>query len=434
MTDPASRGYVTEEYFFEGEAVRFEPTPGSELGDDGRWSLRVAGSAPFRSRLVVVRPSDPERFTGTVVVNWLNVSAGIELGSADGDEHLSGCAWVGVSAQKVGIDGFGGSSEYAAEAERLPVGPLKRWEPERYGSLVHPGDEYSFDIFTQAVRVVSGRGGPVDGPDPLAGLQVERVLATGASQSAIRLQSYLNGVQPLEGLVDGFLLTVPFGAGTTFEPSSPELPMGSVIPTRVRDDSQVPVMLLNSETETTSIQPVRQHDTDRFVHWEVAGAPHAYMPGFPPAPVGEGRVPNTLSYAPISEAALRHMLRWLRGGQAPPSQPRIEFAGQPAQIARDRFGNALGGIRLPEMAAPIAEYCGLGDGPGPFGWLFGWARLFSEEELASLYPSRQAYEDAYVRAVEECVAAGVVREQDGPSLKSQAAGVAATLPLPEHAH
>ncbi len=50
-------------------------------------------------------------FNGTVVVEWLNVSGGGD-GSPDWfflHRHLmrEGVAWVGVSAQKAGIDGGG---------------------------------------------------------------------------------------------------------------------------------------------------------------------------------------------------------------------------------------------------------------------------------------------------------------------------------------
>ena len=34
-----------------------------------------------------------------------------------------------------------------------------QWDPERFGSLEQPGDAYSYDIFTQAARVI----GPLRG-------------------------------------------------------------------------------------------------------------------------------------------------------------------------------------------------------------------------------------------------------------------------------
>src|SRR5580704_17817638 len=70
--DVASRGYVTEEFFASGTASVFEPS--APFGPDGRWSVTPGSTAPYRTRFVVRRPSDPARFNGTVLVEWFNVS------------------------------------------------------------------------------------------------------------------------------------------------------------------------------------------------------------------------------------------------------------------------------------------------------------------------------------------------------------------------
>jgi hypothetical protein len=118
-------GYLVQEWFLAGTANCWRAA--GELGDDGRWAVDAAGSAPFETRLLVCRPTDPLRFNGTVVVEWLNVSGG-----GDGSpgwfflhRHLmrEGAAWVGVSAQKAGIDG-GGLFDSGQH--------LKNVAPERY--------------------------------------------------------------------------------------------------------------------------------------------------------------------------------------------------------------------------------------------------------------------------------------------------------------
>ena len=64
--------------------------------------------AQYTTRAVVMRPIDPHRFNGTVVVEWLNVSGGADAGPdwilAHNELIREGFAWVGVSAQKVGVD------------------------------------------------------------------------------------------------------------------------------------------------------------------------------------------------------------------------------------------------------------------------------------------------------------------------------------------
>jgi hypothetical protein len=99
-------GYIEEEYFVEGSAPRYRTV--GELGQDGHWSVEPAGVAPFRTRALVRRPADPNRFNGTVVVEWNNVSMGCEI-FEQGDSAAifdEGFAYVGVSAQRVGVHGL----------------------------------------------------------------------------------------------------------------------------------------------------------------------------------------------------------------------------------------------------------------------------------------------------------------------------------------
>ena len=81
--DLAAHGYVEEEWFLRGEATTYGPAPGTAfdtgLGSDGQWSTAPTGSAAFATRLLVRRPVDTAGFDGTVVLEWLNVSGGIDL-------------------------------------------------------------------------------------------------------------------------------------------------------------------------------------------------------------------------------------------------------------------------------------------------------------------------------------------------------------------
>src|SRR5215467_12003783 len=165
-------GYTLEEFFLEGTATSFGPA--GPAGPDGRWQVTPSGRAPFATRLVVCRPSDPGAFTGTVVLEWLNVSAGFDAPAHWMLTHRqvlrAGWAWVGVSAQRAGVEG-GSIFEEAGEDpdpgwRRVMVLPAhKQSDPVRYGGLQHPGDAFCFDIFSQAARAV--RGGGVLGPLPV---------------------------------------------------------------------------------------------------------------------------------------------------------------------------------------------------------------------------------------------------------------------------
>src|SRR5262245_20756051 len=267
-------GYDDEEYILDGEATRYGLAPGTELTLDGRWTVESRGTSPYRTRFLVMRPRDPAAFNGTVVLSWNNVSAGFDSVTGVDSVQLveDGFVFVGATVQRVGVHGF----------PEQPAG-LAAWDPERYGSLSIPSDDCSYDIFTQAARAI-GRDRPRTGVDPMGGLDVRHVLAQGSSQSAGRLATYLNAVQPLEHAVDGFLLGVYFGSGTPLEVGDAVLGPATAGPrlrfegsNLLRDDPGVPVMVLNSEMESTPCYAVRQPDTDLFRLWETAGTSHFYF-------------------------------------------------------------------------------------------------------------------------------------------------------------
>ena len=100
-------GYVEHEYVAKGTASSYTAT--MPLPGDGRWTFEPDGTAPYRTRILVRYPADPARFSGTVVVEWLNVSGGVDANPdyASLEEELTrqGDAWVGVSAQLIGVEG-----------------------------------------------------------------------------------------------------------------------------------------------------------------------------------------------------------------------------------------------------------------------------------------------------------------------------------------
>ncbi|NLV54485.1 MAG: hypothetical protein GXY13_02605, partial [Acidimicrobiales bacterium] len=210
--DLAAAGWVEEEFTVEGTAVDYETADGEAPPTDGHWDLVPGDEADYRTRIVVRRPGDAADFDGTVVVEWLNVSAGADS-SPDYtylvDELVrGGYAWVGVSVQSIGVEG-GDVAVMTPVSEFAGAGQgLKAIDAERYGDLTHPGDAFSYDIFTQVARALRTPGDV----DALGGLEVERLLGVGESQSAFTLTSYIDGVQPLTGAFDGFLVHSRGGA------------------------------------------------------------------------------------------------------------------------------------------------------------------------------------------------------------------------------
>src|SRR5262245_10789588 len=75
--DLAQAGYSSSEYFISGTATAYLPV--DPLTADGRWTVAPAASAPYKTRILVYRPSRSGKFNGTVIVEWLNVTAGIDI-------------------------------------------------------------------------------------------------------------------------------------------------------------------------------------------------------------------------------------------------------------------------------------------------------------------------------------------------------------------
>jgi len=407
FADLAGSGYIEEEYFVAGAATVYGAR--GPLGSDGLWSAVPAGSQPYKTRLLVRRPKDSERFNGTVVLEWLNVSGGFDIdaewGYAYPELMRDGFVWVGVSAQRAGVMGPPLRAGFSQ--------PLTVWDPARYGSLSIATDDISYDIFTQAARLVGPNrpqgGSAASGPDPLHGLKVARILGVGVSQSANRLVIYADAVQPVAGLLDGILIGSRIGARGGSAPLAADLPLPD--PVKIRNDLEVPVLVTETESDAPSHFPARTPDSDRYRLWEMAGTTHqnAWADTYFGAEIkrdlgasglgGCDRPVNDLPTQHVADAAIRALDLWVREGKAPASAPPIAISGSPPAIERDGAGNALGGLRLPELAVPVARYGGVGT-PDQCR-LDGFAVRFDRETLEKLYPSHAAY----VAKIKDAVAA-----------------------------
>lgn len=432
--DLAALGYTNEEFFLEGTARAYAP---------------AGAEAPYRTRVVVRRPVDAARFNGGVVVEWFNVSGGLDAAPdwSFVHRHLmrEGFAWVGVSAQRAGIEGGG----LAAVSF-----PLKTIDAKRYASLEHPGDAFAFDVFSQAGRAV--RDGRL-----LGGLAPRRVLAIGESQSAVFLVTYVNQVDADARVFDGFLLHGRGGAGATLEGSmGVERPLAEVAELvssglgsalsgseRIRSDVRVPVLTLQSETDVVGLGSAgaRQPDSDRLRLWEIAGSAHAdtYLlvasalddGGLPPEALAKLLAPTTELFgmqvdAPINagpqqhyvlQAALAHLDRWAGGGAPPPEAPRLELGTGGSPLALDPLGIAKGGIRSPWVDAPTAVLSGFGQSGAEFAFLFGTTRPFDAATLARLYPGgSKEFLARFEKATDDALAGGFLLEADAPEIRGLA--------------
>lgn len=428
--DLDANGFVEHEFAVEGDAVRYlADDPTTDLPATGEFTLSEGDSAPYRTRVAVRRPADPADFNGTVVFEWMNVSGGIDANPDYvylADEIVrGGYAWVGVSAQHIGVEG--GPVAVAIEGTDALAGQgLKVLDPERYGDLSHPGDAYAYDIYTQISRLV--RTGGTDGI--LGDLDPEVVIAAGESQSAFALTTYANGVQPLTQEFDAFFIHSRGGSALPLGEPDAGVGIADAIantPTVIRSDLGVPAFMVQTESDTIGLLnylAARQDDTDSIRLWEVAGGAHAdkRLVG----PLAEGLCSVEINDGPthyVLRAALRHLDAWARGGDAPPTADLFEIdesSGTPTYV-RDDDGIVVGGVRTPAVDVPVRVFSGEVPADSTIACLLmGSSVDIPAERLAELYPDADSYLADYQAAVDAAIEAGFVLEEDRDALEAEA--------------
>ena len=414
--------YVQQEFEASGTATAYVPV--GEQGADGRWTARPDRQAPYRTRIVVRRPADPADASGGLAGEWLNVSGGLD---ADPDWQMlheditrNGDTWVGVSAQLLGVEG-GPVPVSTPESVAAGAGKgLKALDPERYGSLSHPGDDFAYDIYTQVARALAAGGEPLGGERPAL------VLGVGESQSAFAMVTYINAVQPLTDAFDGFFVHSRAKPGLPIDVGGPAADIAGAIfgpGTRLRDDLDAPVMVLQSETDVTGLfgsAEVRQDDSDTYRLWEIAGTAHAdtRLVGDRSAALDCGLI-NAGPMHLVAKAAYRALVEWASEGTPPPKAPRLELdpaAAEPT-IARDADGNARGGIRTPLVDVPVDVLSGA-QGPSSevVCMLSGQTTPLPADALAARYDGADDYLDRYQAAADAAIEAGFVLDADREAL------------------
>jgi hypothetical protein len=410
--DLAAAGYTAREFYAEGKANRYAGV--------GAGSLQTAtvldGAWPYRTRVMVRTPS-PKKFNGTLVVEWTNVTVGadFEFASAEASKYLlrEGYAVAVVSAQRVGVE------------------RLKTWSPTRYaglsvdvnacgaagttgsvGTSLCTDDPLSFDIFTQISQALKRNAGGSSAPMP--GLVVQDVIAIGQSQSARRLQSYYNGVQPLFGVINGFAYWD--------------------LSNQLRSDLKVPAISGQSEALSLIVGPWTTSEFTR--RWDVAGSTHAslYASQYIDAMVARDQSivgPNgpisftqwieptcttlppftTVDVGLVFSNAIDSVRRWIRTGV--PAAPSISFERDASgALVRDADGRVEGGIRLAQFTAPTADQKAAPNGTQFPCSISGWHRDYTPSELKSLYGNHGNYVSQVTRAMVKAAADGYILPVD----------------------
>jgi Alpha/beta hydrolase domain len=415
--------YVEKEFVLSGMARTFKGT--GTLKTDGKWTATVdTSSNPYKTAMIVRRPASAAQFNGIVLVEWLNVSSGYPLDVDWGMNHeeilRKGYAYVGIVNQKVGITGVQKLPQYG----------------DRYAAHSISDDDLSYDILSQTGQAVKDQFATI-----LGGLRPVKVLASGHSQSAMRLTTYANAIQPLDNVFDGIMIHGRANGGTSIGTNGSNVPLGY---TSIRADSKVPVFQIQSQMDVSlNSGTSKATDSAKVRYWEVAGAAHAdqYLldniysvsereVGFDQPACSKPH--NAMPFYMAQNAVLRHLSNWAKNGTLPPTSPRMK-RNWLGSLVKDANDNVVGGLRLPEIEAPIATYGNANFTTGSLAFLDlfacvagGYTEYFDKAKLKTLYPTHADYVAKFKKAADAALAAGHILPED--HVKAMQRAQAAPIP------
>jgi hypothetical protein len=428
--DLKKAGYVEEEFIVSGVANVYD------WAADGSLTVKTP-NAPYATRILVRRPSDPARFSGHAIVELLNPARRFDWAMMSGYSRDSfmerGDAWVGVTMP--------GS-----------VKSLQKFNPARYSAVAFANPNPT------ETCAAGGRGGDnaATTSDQEEGLRWDMLSQVGAalksstglnaryiymtSQGA-DVQTYAAAIQTHTSLAngkpvyDGFLIKTPGGV-SRIRRCAPAIPKGDA--RQAIHNIGVPVIEVVAQGEISEDyrRPDSDEANDRFRIYEVAGAAHidkwAYreLPTFPDqlaaiGTPGQGTAawpfnvkcdPEiTLQEHPllkyIFDGAFVNLEQWASKGIAPPKAERITL----------KDGVATGGVRNPYVDVPAATYTTNSPGPGTCREL-GSTTPFDSARLDALYGNHRGYEEKVAQSVDRMVKDRWITESDAKKIKAEAAG------------
>jgi hypothetical protein len=452
--DLSKYGYVEKEYYLSGQANVYNWVPYSN------YSTQVTASGPYTTRMDIRRPANMKKWSGKVVVEIINMSAGYDWTAvwsalwqrvlADNDIYIGITSKPNVLPGMVAFDAARyGSLSFAnpVPAAQQACGRL----PDEAGYNPNLSKLYEngliWDILTQTGRLLksSSRDNPLGKP-------AKQVILSGESQGSNFLVTYYRYFTPAAFLpngkpvYDGYFVETQVGiAGTainqcanTATPLADDDPQKTTFPRR-----SVPWIGINSGWDYPGVRgwtaPADSNTADNKVRfWEIAGSNHGWewqylygdaskddllKAGFgDPASYDWSCGDNNpeVPFYMAEKAAYEALKKWANGGAAPPRAPRILTHASTTidTTLYDGLGNAMGGIRFPMVEAPVASF-----GPGQYA-LTGDCTTqivpFSSATLSSLYPTRANYLAKYNAATDALLKGGFILKDDVKPLRDLA--------------
>jgi hypothetical protein len=435
--------YVEEEFFIRGSADLYNYANNPPLGPTD--TTTIQSGVDYRTRIIVRRPAKVGKFNGSVVIEWWNTTAGFDTAPVwDPSAEFfarEGYIYVGLTNANQGLSFLLGGCSL--------LGVLPPTCGTRYTTLSLPDDGLIWDVASQLANHLRT---DVSGSLIPAEYVVERIYHSGQSQQGGSMITYASGFH-MPGINDGYFVQANIGSRringgpTCVSAGAPPYPDCTPVlqgaDRLVRTDLPVPVVQGITETDLVALFGAggRQPDAENYRYYEMAGTAHLTIHKdveiIPAGILGPDPLfledlcqfeLNTIADGPVYGSYLYNAMwdnmdQQVRHGTAPPPGLVIELDGT-GQIARDEFGNALGGVRVPEMDVPTGSHnppvnqadptlppflqsignlaCFLGGSTSPF----------TPGELHDLYPNRGRYVSQVAIAANDLRDAGYLLQAD----------------------
>ena len=349
----------------------------------------TANGQPYKTRIVVRKPSSNSKFSGLVLVEPMHPS-----GSAHMFEYTS---VYSMSSGHAAVEILTGGLQQVIDSN-----------PERYKDVrVAPGQ--TSEILAQVGSLIKSR----EASSPFAGLAVRKIVLAGTSATAGTLIQYLPAhmvyrTPDMQRIYDGFMPTSN----------------GSVI-------RQVDVPLIHvptmHEVRTANIttRPDGDAPGDQYRLYEFPGMGHVDTHDNARLQPNPCKYPlSTFLMQAYMSVALNYLFQWVDKGTLPPKADRIVKDG--ASMALDEHGNPRGGIRNPYVDVPVTKYSVPNEGAVPLianpsayvtknggqqaanqmCSLSAYQTDFSKDQLKQLYGSKKNYRSKVEKRLAELEKSG----------------------------
>jgi len=388
-------GYTEDEYFISG-------TPNAAA---------IGPNKAYTTRIVVRRPVDPSRFSGTVQLEPMgDQTEAVTSWTRAWPYFVSNHdIWVGITVSKGSVDTL-----------------RHKFDPVRYAPLEISDEGLRWDILAQVAWLMRspdgplGKAGYLDQAAVVPGLL--RIYASGWSSAGCMLAEFLNQGRDQQArrpdgrpLIDGYIVGACPASG----------------PVNVPRDAAVIQVMSESEyggdpASRDAVIAMRRPDGSkagehRYRWYDIAGVADA---GYQDQPalslaayqMGWTRSPDAGCAKPVSSvstmndiarAMFRNLDEWVRIGRYPPHGAVFQL-NEDHTLKRDQYGNVLGGLRPYWVDVPSFRFVLAADDTAKqdrrpevsaFCAHTGYQEAFSADQFSKLYKDQDDYVEKVTDAV-----------------------------------